>query len=177
MSYRLRLLVDRTVSVPPAPASRRDACRIVMGKALQARRCNVQLGSYEQQTEAHMSLYAAKLRFIVVSSLRRSGEGQDSAYAGRDGAPLIGTTACRACPGGPPWACCLAKLSCAGTSPISRSHVRAARFPFSVSCIPCLSPFPPSCIPFAVFCIHHGRLETLIPAAAVLGRTQCLCRH
>ncbi|KAH3913014.1 hypothetical protein HBH56_110660 [Parastagonospora nodorum] len=45
-----------------------------------------------------MSLYAAKLRFFVVSSLRRAGEGQDSAYAGRDGAPLIGTTACRACP-------------------------------------------------------------------------------
>lgn len=102
MSYRLRLLVDRTVSVPPAPASRRDACRIVMGKALQARRCCVQLGSNEQQTEAHMPLCAARLKFFVLLSLRRSGEGQVSAYAGRDGAQLIGRTACRACPGGPP---------------------------------------------------------------------------
>ena len=42
-----------------------------------------------------MPLCAARLEFLVLLSLRRSGEGQDSAYAGRDDVQLIGTPACR----------------------------------------------------------------------------------
>lgn len=132
------------------------------GRALQARRCIVQLGQYERETDAHVLLCSVMMRFFV-SSLRRWRKCQRGAYAyagrgvahadwpGEDGPAC----ACR----GASW---FAKLSCARTSPISRSHVRATPFPSSVFRFSPTPLFPASRLLFSASIMVSWKLSSLL---------------